>query len=152
MSEMLTEAERRQRKALLETMMQGLDRAGPVPRQPRERDTADPRKEAAWWNRCELLTPLAACDLFKKSPPTVRRAAAERRVYIAFVLHVSGKPVRLIDLRSAIAYWGPHSEERLDEMRANGNLMVIEEREYNILHPGPLVTRGDSEEEEEEKW
>ena len=131
--------------------MQDLDRAGPDPQRPPESDTADPRKERAEWNRCELLTPLAACDLFEKSAPTVRRAASERLVYSVFVLHVSGKPVRLIDLRSAIAYWGPHSERRLDEMRANGNLMWIEEREYNILHPRPLVTRGDSEEEEEEK-
>ena len=151
MSEMLTEAERRRRKAVLETMMQDLDRAGPDPQRPPQRDTADPRKGRAQWNRCELLTPLAACDLFKKVAPTVRRAAAERLVYSPFVLHVSGKPVRLIDLRSAIAYWGPRSERRLNEMRANGNLMVIEEREYNILHPEPLITRGDSEEEKEEK-
>ena len=131
--------------------MQELDHPGPDPQLPPGSDTADSRKERAQWNRCELLTPLAACDLFKKSPPTVRRAASERFVYSPFVLHVSGKPVRLIDLQSAIAYWGPRSEHRLDEMRANGNLMLIEEREYNILHPGPLVTRGDSEEEEEEK-
>ena len=151
MSETLTEAERRQRKALLETMMQDLDHPGPDPQRPPESDIADPRKEHARWNGYELLTPLAACDLFKKSPPTVRRAAAERFVYSPFVLHVSGKPVRLIDLRSAIAYWGPHSEHRLDEMRANGYLMLIEERGYNILHTEPLITRGDSEEEEEEK-
>ena len=67
-----------------------------------------------------MLTPLAACDLFEKSPPTVRRAAAGHLVYTPFVLHVSGKPVRLIDLRSAIAYWGEHSEHRLGEMRASG--------------------------------
>ena len=152
MSETLTEAERRQRKALLEIMLHDLDRADPSPQRSPQRGTADPRKEAARRNRCELLTPLAACDLFQKSPPTVRRAAADKHVYSPFVLHVSGKPVRLIDLRSAIAYWlVVRSEHRLKEMRANGNLMVIEEREYNILHPEPLITRGDSEEEGEHR-
>ena len=152
MSETLTEAERRQRKALLEIMMQDLDHADPYPQRPTERGTADPRKEAARWYRRELLTPLAACDLFEKSAPTVRRAAADKLVYSPFVLHVSGKPVRLIDLRSAIAYWSvEHSEHRLKEMRANGNLMVIDEREFNILHPEPLITRGDAEEEGEHR-
>ena len=153
MSEILPEAERRRRRALLNAMLEDLHHAGPDRQRPAERATDNPRKESTKFEGLELLTPLAACNLFEKSAPTVRRAVADKLVYSPFVLHVSGKPVRLIDLRSAIAYWRVvHSEQRLKEMRSNGNLMWIEEREYNILHPEPLITRGDSEEEEEEQW
>ena len=155
MSERLTETERRRRKAVLDSIMQDLDRAGPSAQRPTDGDTADSRKTVAAANGLELLTPLAACDLFSKSPPTVRRAVSHSHVYNPFVMHLSDKPVRLIDLSSAIAYWDVHSEARLDEMRANGTLMWIDERSYNILHPTPLVTRGEQDEEEEEgeqKW
>lgn len=148
MNEILTEAERRRRRELLARMIEDLDRRGPQHRPLTESDVSDRSKELTEHQGLELLTPLAACDLFAKTAPTVRRAVAEGLVYSPFALNVTGKPVRLIDLRSAIAYWGPPGARRLDEMRTNGNLLRIEVLDYNILHPEPLVTATDPHEED----
>ncbi len=151
MSEPPTELERRRQIEVLSGVIEGLKRPRPEHGPRTEADVVHGCKEvAAKWG-LELLTPLAACDLFAKTAPTVRRAVADGLVYSPFMLNASGKPVRLIELESAIAYWGRPSERRLDEMRANGNLLRIGRFDYNILHPEPLITPHNSNETDAEE-
>ena len=108
----------------------------------------------------EVLTPLAACVLFGKSGEAVRRATAEGHVTSPCELQFSERPIRLIDLGSAIAYW--HRNPRpaymgqldaaLAEMRLNGITFAAQVRnikdgtlsddplcKLRILHPYPLA-------------
>ena len=108
----------------------------------------------------EVLTPLAASVLFGKSGEAVRRATAEGVVTSPCTLRFSDRPIRLIDLESAIAYWhrSPRPEysgplrAALKEMRLNGMTFAAQEGNYNddsisddplctfrLLHPFPLV-------------
>ena len=98
----------------------------------------------------EVLTPLAACRLFGKSPEAVRKAVRNGHVVVACDLRVTDKTVGLIRLDSAISYWGTQGsndfDERLNEMRDNGQMMGIWGVGYNILHPTPLQTLRDGDE------
>ena len=92
----------------------------------------------------EVLTPLAAAALFDISEATVRIARLRGFVATALDLRVTGKPVYLLLLDSAIRYWGEPDdlEARLDEYRANGTTMSVGTLFYNILHPESIVTIG----------
>ena len=98
----------------------------------------------------ELLTPLAACRLFRKSPEAIRKAVRNGHVFAPFDLRATDKNVGLIRLDSAIDYWGSQGsndfDERLDEMRDNGLTLSVQGVGYNILHPTPLLTLRDGQE------
>ena len=140
----LSDSERRRRKDVLKLLLKDLDRPPkqPYPRTEREREQA--AKDKARETDRELLTPLAACKLFAKSSPTVRRAIAEGHVYAPFTLDATAKPVSLIQLKSAIAYWGQHDEHLLNEMRDNGHTLGVSGSVYNVLSPTLLVTLNQS--------
>ena len=82
----LSETERKRRKEVLAMILKDLDRPvrQPFPRAEAERQQA--AKEEAKEDGRELLTPRAACKLFQKSPPTVRRAVSERHVEAPYTL------------------------------------------------------------------
>ena len=93
----------------------------------------------------KVLTPIAACFLFGRSGEAVR----EGHVRTPFSLAFTAKEVRLIDLRSAEAYWGTERgtgyepwETEVDRMRGYGTVIQVHETEYAILHPYPLISTG----------
>ena len=103
----------------------------------------------------EVLTPLAAMDLFKKSPEAIRKAVRTGRVTAEFDLWVTDKKVSMIDLRSAVNYWGGDGsdlDDRLDQMRENGLTFAYGHSDrwltFNILHPDPLIRFRDGREAE----
>ena len=98
-----------------------------------------------------MLTPLAACYLFGRSEPAVRRAAREGLVVTHLALSFTSKQVRLFDLQSCLDYWGKNPwpkyrrplEEELEEMRFFGGITLrYMDRDYRVLHPSPLVYQG----------
>ena len=93
-----------------------------------------------------MLTPRAAMDLFEKSPEAIRKAVRNGKVTAVFDLWVTDKKVSMIDLRSALNYWGDEEsdlDDRLDLMRENGLTFVYGHSDlwltFNVLHPVPLV-------------
>jgi len=105
----------------------------------------------------EVLTPNATCMLFGKSTEAVRRALAEGHVQSPGELRFGVRPIRLIDLNSAIAYWGrglPAAysfEDELAKMRWYGvsikayvhrddTLEDIPFSRYRVLHFEPLLS------------
>ena len=98
----------------------------------------------------DVLTPLAACALFGQSGESVRRAVREGHVETLFSLAFTGKELRLIDLQSAMAYWGtdpwPAYREplyrELDRMRGYGVTVNFGVGDYQILHAYPVVGFG----------
>ena len=115
----------------------------------------------------EVLTPLAASFLFGKSGEAVRRATAEGHVISPVELQFSERPIRLIDLHSALGYWhrtrpahlakveATKLEAALADMRlygitffgqvgsfADGSVSDDPLTYYRVLHPLPLVVRG----------
>lgn len=98
----------------------------------------------------DVLTPLAACTLFGRSGEAVRRAAREGHVHTRASLMLTAKQIRLIDLKSALAYWGrpggvgiPPLEHSLQDMRAYGFTFRPDPHspELQVLHPYPAVIR-----------
>ena len=66
----------------------------------------------------------------------------------------TAKEIRMIDLRSAMAYWSTDRgrgyepfEADVDRMRGYGMVVEVFEADYAILHPYPLIFRpsGDAE-------
>ena len=94
----------------------------------------------------ELLTPLGAVSLFKKSPEAVRKAASKAHVEVVFDLWATERSVSLIHLQSAVEYWGEPDPARLDAMREEGHLLAANELIYNVLHPKPLLTLRNADE------
>ena len=92
----LSESERQRHIQVLKLILKDLDRPvrQPYPRIDTEREEA--AKDEARAAGRELLTPLAACRLFNKSAPTVRRAVSEGRVWAPFTLNATGKSMALI--------------------------------------------------------
>ena len=97
----------------------------------------------------DVLTPLAACELFGKTSETVRRATAEGLVKSPIALQFGSKPIHLLDLKSAKQYWarGPRAaymesiDAAVDRMRGCG-ITFTDEWEidgFRILHPFPLA-------------
>ena len=94
----------------------------------------------------ELLTPLGAASLFKKSPEAVRKAASKGNVDVVFDLWATERNVALILLKSAIRYWGDPDPARLDAMREGGHVLGVDGVAYAVLHPKPLITLRDANE------
>ena len=97
----------------------------------------------------EVLTPLAACVLFGRSGEAVRRAVRKGHVNTPFSLAFTAKEVRMIDLRSAEGYWGTERrtgyepwETEVYRMRGYGVVIQVDETEYHVLHPYPLIATG----------
>lgn len=97
----------------------------------------------------DVLTPVAAAVLFGKSDEAVRRATAQGRVRSPVALHLLAQPVRLIELKSARAYWmktarpsylEPYDRE-VERMRSCGITFTDswEIEHYRVLHPFPLA-------------
>lgn len=85
-------------------------------------------------------------DLFRKSPEAIRKAVRAGKVTAVFDLWVTDKKVSMIDLRSAVNYWGDKGSDfndRLKQMRENGLTFAYGHSDYwltfNVLHPVPLV-------------
>ena len=97
----------------------------------------------------DVLTPIAACELFGKSSEAVRRATSEGLVNSPVALQFGVQPIHLLDLRSAIDYWarGPRAaymesmEAAIDRMRGYGITFkdAWEIDHFRILHPHPLA-------------
>ena len=89
----------------------------------------------------EVVTPAAAAALFRKSEPTVRGAARDKRIDTVFTVRFSEKAVRLYRLASCIEFWGEPDPAALEHMRRNGHLLWSEEQghSWNVLHPEQLV-------------
>lgn len=97
----------------------------------------------------DVLTPHAACELFGKSTEAVRRAVSEKHVKTPIALQFGSKPIHLLDLESAKAYWarGPRAaymeefDGAVDRMRGCGITFTDEWGidYYRILHPFPLA-------------
>ena len=100
-------------------------------------------------NFIDVLTPIAACELFGKSTEAVRRATSERLVESSVALSFGANPIPLIALDSAIAYWGkgkrpsymPDLQPEIDRMRTCGitftDSWAIEH--FRVLHPFALA-------------
>lgn len=92
----------------------------------------------------ELLTPGAAAYLFGISEAAVRAARLRGDVQSPVAVGITGKDVHLLDVRSALNYWGatrsPDLRE-LDRMRRNGITMSVDEDVYHILHTRPVVDK-----------
>ena len=97
------------------------------------------REEAQAEGR-ELLTPLAARTLFSKSGEAIRKAVRLGHVAAPFTLRANERDVALIDLGSAVDYWGQPDANLLIQMRANAHNLGIGYLVYSVLHPTPLVT------------
>lgn len=135
----MTETERRIVRKYLTRVLDDLGNPGPsrflVMFQDEERAKEEAKKKGL-----ELLTPRAACELFEKSPSTVRRAVADGSIYALFTMRLIARPASLIDLDSAIRNWGKAENQLLDKMRTNGRVIGIGGDTYNILSPEPLVS------------
>ena len=95
----------------------------------------------------EVLTPLAACVLFGRSIDAVRTAAKRGHVASRFSMLFTGKQIRFLDLRSAVAYWGEQADQaaELERFRRYGFEFRIDWepwQPYRILHPYPLISTG----------
>ena len=104
----------------------------------------------------EVLTPLGASVLFGKSGEAVRRAVENGSVQSPCALRFGERPIRLLDLESAIAFWHRSRplEAALQDMRFKGitfagqvqigNDGPVKDDDlcmFRILHPVPLVER-----------
>ena len=87
----------------------------------------------------EVLTPRAAAALFGLSEATVRVARLSGAVETALTLAVTGKPIQLLLLDSALRYWRRPGQREflrrtLEEFRANGTTISVGTLFYNVLH------------------
>ena len=93
----------------------------------------------------EVLTPLAASYLFGRSGEAVRTAVRKGHVASPFSFWFDGRQIRMVDLQSALAYWGTDGVYHyrnlggeLQEMRLYGEYVHVDihGRKYRILHAG----------------
>ena len=92
----------------------------------------------------ELLTPMAAAKLFGISLAAVRMARTHGHIDTYVRLSVTGKPVELILLQSALRYWRKTAndiEDALNSFRRNGTTMAIDAEFFNVLHSEPVAIR-----------
>ena len=89
----------------------------------------------------EVLSPLAAVVLFGRSGQAVRLASRQGRVRTETVCYLERHAVRLIELSSAIAYWGKGDsfESRLEDLRRGSFVLEIDGFRYCVLHPPGLI-------------
>ena len=100
------------------------------------------REEARLSGR-EMLTPWAASVLFRLSDAAIRTARLKGQVKVVAVLSPTTRETHLLDLTSAIAYWGKRRSEddiedfkgELDRMRACGLTVWSDGQFFRILHP-----------------
>lgn len=99
----------------------------------------------------DVLTPTAAAQLFGSPIPAVLEASREGKVATPLALGFTAKVVRLIDLKSATAFWGRERgpgygdfDSEIERMRAYGVRVSIDSDDYRVLHAYPLVVRGDA--------
>jgi len=92
----------------------------------------------------ELLTPGAAAQLFGISESAVRAARLRGNVTSPIVMGISGKTVHLIDIRSALDFWGesrtPDPNE-IDRLRRNGVIVSDDDEVFHVLHSQPVLGR-----------
>ncbi len=86
----------------------------------------------------ELLTPLAVRELWNISGASVRKAIGVGNVDVPLEVWLTDRPVSLIRLQSACAFWGEPDEEKVAEMRGNG-FNLPQGDGWNILHPKPVI-------------
>ncbi len=103
----------------------------------------------------EVLTPLAAVNLFNITPAAVRAARNTDKVHAPFALWITDREVELIDLQSALDYWRRHVDppelkDQLKNMRENGHTLAVDQTVYNVLHVRPLVSLSNASELEGE--
>ena len=100
-------------------------------------------KELAEASGFEVLTPAAAVELFEVTPGDVRTARIRGNVAVSFTLELTGKPLHLVNLQSAVEYWGqkkrPTFDTALATMRRAGTLVGVNWIAYDLLHDRPLV-------------
>ena len=97
----------------------------------------------------EVLTPLAASYLFGRSAEAVRTAVRKGHVASPFSFWFDGKEIRMLDLDSALDYWGRHTASRgsrnlqseLREMRSYGEHVTVDifGDKYRILQAGSAL-------------
>ncbi len=90
----------------------------------------------------ELLTPGAAARLFGISESAVRAARLRGNVASPVVMGISGKAVHLLDMSSALAFWGetrPFDPDELDTLRRNGIRVSAEDEVFHVLHSQPIL-------------
>lgn len=92
----------------------------------------------------EVLTPLGACVLFGRSTEAVRRAAREGKVRTELVIDFEARPVRLVELQSALQYWkrpnySGNYERGLSSLREAAPVLEVSGQRYKILHPWALA-------------
>ena len=97
----------------------------------------------------EVLTPLAASYLFGRSAEAVRTAARKGHVASPFSFWFNGKEMRMLDLNSALDYWGRDTASRgsrnlKDELRqmslyGEGVTVEIFGDKYRILQAGSAL-------------
>ena len=106
---------------------------------------AERQRRARAWARdhgYEVLTTAVASRVFGVSGSAVRQARVREHVKTRLTLQVSGQPVPLLDMRSAIEYWGKvrlDFDAVLDEMRQDCHTFALGWAVYNILHDKPIV-------------
>ena len=95
----------------------------------------------------EVLTPLACSVLFGRSGEAVRTAARKGLVASPFSFWFDAREIRMVDLQSAIAYWGAENvtargqnlDQELEELRLYGQGVCVHiagKGRYRILHAG----------------
>ena len=97
----------------------------------------------------DVLTPLAASYLFGRSGEAVRTAARKGHVASPFSFWFDGKEIRMLDLKSALDYWGRDTasrgfknlENELRQMRSYGKHVTVDifGDKYRILHAGSAL-------------
>ena len=90
----------------------------------------------------ELLTPKAITALFDISNAAVRAARLHGKVTPEVTMAITGKPVDLINLESALRYWKLPEDmpTTLERMREHGTTATVGGQFYNILHDEDLMT------------
>ena len=92
----------------------------------------------------ELLTPGAAARLFGISESAVRAARLRGNVTSPVVMGISGKAVHLLDIRSALDFWGESrtfDPDELDRLRRNGIRVSADDEVFRVLHSQPVLDR-----------
>ncbi len=106
------------------------------------------KEDAKKWG-FEVLTPQAATALFRLSASAVRQARLGGHVYTTFTVDLTGRPLHLLNLESAIEYWGDKKRDDfadvLEDMRENGHVLGVNGIGYNVLHDKPIVRLNDVE-------
>ena len=116
----------------------------------RDKQVKKAKANARAWG-FEVLTPLAAAELFNITPAAGRAARGKGKVYSPFALWMTDREVDLTDLQSALVHWKRHAdpqelEPKLDDMRESGHTLAVDQKVYNLLDIRPLVSLSNASE------